>query len=120
MAEATLKIPALRGKVTITNEHGDGDDYIASAKGWNPYRVKADNLGEAVNSVIMNIHLFSRSSDYNAKRAIAMRNRADAKKAMESSSATLPTITLPSTPENRRTSRSSTQNSAPVAETVKS
>ena len=65
----TIQCPAMPGRLVITNDETRDNSWIATRKGFSPYEVEAVDLSSAVQQVMLNIHMFSRTPEYRAKRA---------------------------------------------------
>lgn len=72
-----IQCPAMPGKLIITADETKDNSWIASRRGFDPYEVEAIDLAGAVQQVMLNIHMFSRTSEYKAKKAAAKALRAE-------------------------------------------
>lgn len=70
MATVTLKCPAVRGKVTITNDIGDGETFVATCTGFTPIQIEGATLGQAVDNFMLNVGSLARSAEYTARQKI--------------------------------------------------
>lgn len=78
--KVTIQCPAMPGRIVILSDETRDNAWIATRKGFDPYEVEAVDLSSAVQQVMLNIHMFSRSAEFRAKRAASKAIKAEREK----------------------------------------
>lgn len=73
-AKVTIKVPMIKGVVTLHSSPQNPRLYLACANNYIPFELSSDTLGNAVDTLLQNLHQLKRTPEAVARSKMAAEN----------------------------------------------